>query len=244
MSKKVLLINGSCRKKNTYNILIQIAEMLKNHNIGTEILNLFDYDIKHCIGDDDSCIKKGDCSQKNDDMQMIRQKILDSDGVVLSSPVYLSGVTSKFKAFADRTNGWFHKPAPVGMPVLFVVTTAVTGIKETVHFIDQLTTGWGARKGGVITRANKSFNVPVEEKELSRFITMLQEDKKYYRPEMNEIVIFEVQKVMAQKSDGDDRRFWEARKWLDKCYYYDCKMGIAKKLFSKMMFRILSRAIK
>ena len=243
MNNKVLIINGSFRKKNTYNVLAQIGEILKNHDVETEILNLFDYEIKHCMGDDDSCVKKDGCSQK-DDMSIIRQKILDSDGVVLGSPVYLSGVTSKFKAFADRTNEWFHKPMPAGKPVFFAVTTAMSGIKDTLHFIDQLITGWGARKGGFITRTKKELNIPVAEKELSRFLYLLQTDKKYYRPGMSEIVIFGVQKAMASKSSGSDKQFWEEKNWIGKRYYYDCKMSLFMKLFSTMMSRILSGAIE
>ena len=239
---KVLMINGSFRKKNTYSVLIQIGQILKSNDIESEIINLFDYNIEHCIGDE-VCIKTSDCSIK-DDMSVIMQKIMECDGVVLSSPVYLSGVTSMFKSFADRTNGWFHKPSPAGKPIFFAVTTATTGIKETIHFLDQLTTGWGTRKGGYITRTNKNLSVPVGEKELSDFISMLKKDKKYYHPSMNEIVIFEVQRVMANKSGKDDRKYWEEKKWLDKLYYYDCKMGIGKKLFSKMMFGILSKAMK
>ena len=244
MSGKVLLINGSFRKKNTYNILVQIEQILKNQNIESEILNLFEYDIKHCIGDDESCIKKGVCSQKNDDMEKIRQKIMESDGIVLSTPVYLGGATSKFKSFADRTNGWFHMPETAGKPALLVVTTAMTGIKETSLFLDQLITGWGCRKGGVIVRTAKNFNAAAGEKELSKFLSLIKKDKKYYRPSMNEIVIFEVQKVLAMKSSGADKKFWEEKDWNKKCYYYDCKMNPAKKVFSKMMFKILSGAIK
>ena len=238
------MLNGSYRKRNTSNVLLQIEKILKDHDIETEIINLFDFEILHCIGDDESCVKKGGCSQQGDDMQKIRQKILDSDAIVLASPVYLGGVTSKFKAFADRTNEWFHKPAPAGKPVLLVVTTAVTGIKETVHFIDQLSTGWGARKGGVISRKSANIAAPVGEKELSQFVSLIHTDKKHYSPSMGELVIFEVQKVMAGKSNGSDRKFWEEKKWLEKYYYYDCSLNIFKKLFSKMMFKILSNAMK
>ena len=243
MSKKVIMINGSFRKKNTYNLLVQIGELLKPHDIETEIINLFDYTIKDCVGCDDTCIRQGNCHVQ-DDMPVIMQKILDSDGMVLGSPVYLGGVTSKFKAFADRTNAWFHKPEPIGKPVLFAATTVVSGIKETIHYLDQLATGFGARKGGSITRTKGTFNIPVAEKEVSRFLSLLHKDKKYYQPAMNEIVIFEVQKVLALKSDGDDKKYWEGKGWFKKGYYYDCRMGLAKKVFSKMMFNILSGAIK
>ena len=243
MSKKVLMINGSSRKKNTYNILVQITQILQKHDIESEIFNLFDYEIKDCTGCDEVCIQQGVCHIK-DGMNEIMQKIMDSDGIVLSSPVYLFGVTSRFKTFADRLNVWFHKPEPAGKPVLFVATTTVTGIKETIHFFDQFATGFGARKGGYIARVHKTLNVPVEEKEVSGFLSLLKKDPKYYKPSMNEIVIFEVLKVLALKSNGADRQFWEEKKWLDKVYYYDCKMGIGKKLFSKMMFKILSNAMK
>ena len=243
MGKKVIMINGSFRKHNTYNVLVQTGELLKKYGIETEILNLSDYEIKHCIGDDENCIRNGKCSQK-DDMQTLMQKIMDSDGVVLGSPVYLNGASSRFKAFADRTNKWFHAPETVGKPVLFAVTTATTGIRETVRFMENLTTGYGMRKGGSVTRTMKTIKTPIDEKELARFISLLEKDKKYYRPSMNEIVIFQVQKVLANKSNGYDREFWEEKKWPDKNYYYDCKMGPGKILFSKMMNRILTGAMK
>jgi len=243
MGKKVVMINGSFRKKNTYNLLVQIGQILKNNDIETEILNLFDYEIKDCTGCDDSCIGKGHCNVK-DDVPKIMQKILESDGVVFSSPVYRSGVTSKFKAFADRTNAWFHKPETAGKPVLLVTTTAISGTKETIHFLDQLTTGFGVRKGGSISRAISTFGVPVKEKELSKFLSLLQKDKKRYRPSMNEIVIFNVQRALASKSKGDDNRYWKEKDWLNSRYYYGCRMGPAKNIFSAMMFRILSKAIK
>jgi len=243
MNHKVLMINGSYRKKNTYTLLVQIGIMLKKHGIETEILNLFDFDIKDCMGCDDACSRGHGCLI-NDDMPVIMKKILDSDGLVLSSPVYLGGVTSKFKAFADRTNAWFHKPEPVGKPVLFVTTTATTGIKEVIHFFKQFATGFGARHGGFIARTMKNLSRPLEEKELSRFLSLLNEDRKCYKPAMGEMILFGVQKILAHKSNGHDRRFWEERKWNEKYYYYDCRVNFGKKLFSKMMFTILSAVMK
>ena len=243
MSKKVLMINGSFRKKNTYNLLVQIGQLLKNHDIDSEIINLFDYEIKDCNGCDDVCIKQNECHIK-DSMPEIMKKIIDSDGLVLSSPVYLYGVTSKFKAFADRTSIWTRKPELAGKPVLFVTTTMVTGIKETLHFFDQYTTEIGGRKGGSITRIGANIDMPVQENEIHKFLFLLGEDKKNYRPSNNEVFIFQMLKVLALKSNGADRKFWEEKQWIDKCYYYDCKIGPVKKALSKMMFNFVSNAMK
>lgn len=242
MNKKVLMINGSFRKKNTYKLLLQIEQILKKQDIEVEILNLFDYEIKDCIGCE-LCIHKNGCAIK-DDMALLKQKIMDSDGIVLSSPVYLRSVTSKFKTFADRTCSWFHKPEPIGKPVLFVTTTASTGIKETKKFLGAFANGFGARIGDFISRKEHKLNESVKEKEVSRFLSLLKKDRSEYRPKMNEIVLFQVQKVLALKSSNDDRTFWVEKNWLDKPYYYKCKIGFAKRIFSKMMFKILTKAIK
>jgi len=242
MGIKVLMINGSFRKKHTYNALLQTAEILKKRDIETEIINLFDYDIKDCTGCDDPCIL-GDGCDVQDDMRPIMQKILDSDGLVFGSPIYTGNVTSKFKAFADRTNEWYHKPELAGKPVFFVVTTAVTGIKDTKHFFDQFSTGLGLRRGGGVTRTGANNNIPIQESEVIPFISLLFGNKKNYKPTLNEILIFAVQKAQAYYSSGNDKKFWEEKNWNGKYYYYDCKIGLFKKLFYKMMFRIIAGAM-
>jgi multimeric flavodoxin WrbA len=235
------MINGSPRKKNTYSLLTQIQQILKDCGAQTEILHLSDYEINHCKGCDDNCINKRECAQA-DGMRMLMRKISDSDALVLASPVYLGGVTSKIKAFIDRTNIWFHNPEIAGKPILSVVTTASTGIKETKRFFESFTTGLGGRKGGFIARNGRSGR-PVTEKELSPFLNALLSDKKKYKPAMNEIIMFQVQKVLALKSGGGNRKFWEEKKWLDKSYFYDCNMNIAKKAFAGVMFKVISKAM-
>jgi len=241
MNKKVLMINGSARKKNTYSLLLQIEKILKARDIDVEIINLFDYEIKDCVGCE-TCVTR-ECCAIRDGMDEIMQKILESDGLVLSSPVYLSGVTSKFKTFTDRTNIWVHKPEPAGMPVMFAVTTAATGIKETCGFLKSFAIGFGGRIGDAVTRAGKKMKEPVTEKEMSKFLSLLEKNAKDYKPSMKEIIMFTVGKVLALKSEGDDRKFWEEKKWIDKKYYYPCKMNPGKKLFSKFMFKVLTKAM-
>ena len=139
MGKKVLMVDRSARKRNTYNILLQIEQVLKTHGIKVEILNLFDYRIEDCIGCE-ACVSCKECAKK-DDMPILMRKIMDSDGLIVSSPVYMSCVTSRFKTFADRTNTWVHKPETAGKPVMFLATTASTGLKETKRFFELFATG-------------------------------------------------------------------------------------------------------
>lgn len=241
MGKKVLMIDGSSRKKNTYNILLQMEQILKAKGFDVEILNLFDYNLLDCIGCE-ACVTKHTCSQ-TDDIQAVLDKILESDGVVLSSPVYMSSATSRFKTFADRTNIWVHKPETAGMPMMFVTTTAATGIKEIKRFFNLYANGLGARKGGFIARAGKKIADPINEKEMSKFIGLLNRDKKYYRPAMDEIIMFVVGKILAKKSSGEDHTFWEEKQWMDKGYYYPCRINIFKKGMGKFLSKVISKAM-
>jgi multimeric flavodoxin WrbA len=241
MGKKVLFINGSFRKKNTYQLLEQIKAILNAKGIETEDVNLFDYEIKDCQGCE-GCVTESGCCL-SDDMPVLMEKIMKSDGVVYGSPVYMAGVTSRFKSFADRTNKWIHKPETAGKAVMFVATTASTGLKETKQFFETYGTGIGARKGDFVSRTSKTMGNQVQEKELSKFLSLLETDKKEYSPAPDEIIMFTVQKIMALQSNGEDRTFWETQKWLDKPYYYPCNMNPIKVSFGKMMFKIISKAM-
>ncbi|MCL2544347.1 MAG: flavodoxin family protein [Clostridia bacterium] len=242
MNQKVVMVDGSARKKNTFRVLQDIGQILKKRGFDAEILDLFAYDLKDCAGCE-TCVGHDGCSLA-DDMPVLMQKLAASDAVVFSSPVYMGGVTSKFKTFADRTNAWVHKPEMAGKPVLFVATTAATGRKEIKRFFKTYAAGLGARRGDFVSRAGKKMNLPVREQEMSHFLALLEEDKAQYRPALSEIIMFTVQKVMALKSKENDRAYWEQKEWLDKPYYYPCRMHLGKRAFSKLMFGVLSKAMR
>ena len=117
----VIAINSSNRKMNTYDLIIQVKEILKNNNINVEIINLFDYDIKACIGCE-HCLVKGGCVL-TDQAEGIMEKIKLSDGIILTSPVYMENVSGMLKTFFDRSCRWFHRPEIYGKPVLVISTT-------------------------------------------------------------------------------------------------------------------------
>lgn len=58
---KVIAINSSGRRRgNTYALLSQIQTLLKKEGIEMDIINLFDYQLKDCVGCE-YCLDKGTC---------------------------------------------------------------------------------------------------------------------------------------------------------------------------------------
>jgi multimeric flavodoxin WrbA len=104
---KALAINGSHRKgKNTAALLALVLEELARGGVDTELLEVSDLHIDFCRSCN-RCLRKTECSIRDDDMPMVGRKMLAADAIIIGSPVYFSNVTSRLKLFMDRTR-WMH----------------------------------------------------------------------------------------------------------------------------------------
>ena len=101
--QKVTILIGSPRKNGSTRILAGEAERgLREQGIETETVFLNDMKIRGC----QACYycKKNDvaeCAVK-DNMQNIHRLMQESDGLIVASPIYFSGVTAQTKAWLDR----------------------------------------------------------------------------------------------------------------------------------------------
>ncbi len=98
----VLGIFGSPRKNGNTDILLE--EMLRgaeSEGAKVERIYLTDYTITPCK-ECHSCDQTGRCVIP-DDMQKIYPKLLESDIILLASPIFFYGVTAWAKAMIDRT---------------------------------------------------------------------------------------------------------------------------------------------
>ncbi|MBS4025556.1 MAG: flavodoxin family protein [Clostridia bacterium] len=105
---RVIAINGSHRKgKNTAKMLQAVLEELAATGVDTELVELGDYNIKHCTSCN-KCFLKSECSIQDDDMaKTLGHKLMAADGIILGSPVYWDNVSTLMKNFMDRTR-WMH----------------------------------------------------------------------------------------------------------------------------------------
>lgn len=99
---KVLAIGGSPRKGGNTDIIIkQILTGLTEEHIHSESISLSNLDFKGCIGCE-KCRKDKICTMLNDGMSTLYPSILESQGLILASPVHNYNITSWMKAFIDR----------------------------------------------------------------------------------------------------------------------------------------------
>ncbi len=99
---KVLLINGSPHKEgNTYIALSEVAKALRTNGIETEIVSIGAKAVQGCIACH-RCYELGRCVFDDALYNKVREKLEDTDGIVIGSPVYYAGPNGSLCALLDR----------------------------------------------------------------------------------------------------------------------------------------------
>ncbi len=240
--KKILLINSSNRKRNTYKLLSSVEILLKKHNFETELMNLGDYKIDFCKGCE-VCVMRDNCFVK-DDAHIIMDKIIKADGLVIGTPVYLNNMTGMLKSFIDRTCSWFHRSPVAQKPTLLLANTQGSGINTTLSSIQEAMIQWGVALCGTVSRNGRSFNEPIKESEIDNFISLINQSGQGYKPSFKEITTYNTQRTLATNIFELDKEYWEKNGWIDKPYFPGAKVNIVKKAYGNIMHNMLRRVIK
>jgi len=238
--KNVVIINGSIRKMGTFSLLKRIESLLGDCEV--TFLNIKDFDIKPCIGCE-NCIREGTCNIK-DEVNVILSRINQSDGLIIGSPIYLRHISGYLKVLIDRGCAWYHRSPLVGKPVFFVTTTQVTGSKAAIRYLSDLSVQWGTINTGHISRNMFNLDNEVEGRALDKFKHYLEEEnRKDYRPSFKQIIEFNTQKVLGVNIIPLDMEYWEEKGYVDKPYFYDCRMNIFKRLAGAAYYKLLTHFI-
>ena len=113
---KVLLINGSPRKKGNTNLALEeVAKSLGSNGVETQIIGIGAKAVQGCIACN-KCAELGRCTFQDDLYNKVREQLKDADGIIVGSPVYYAGPNGSLCALLDRlfyssTELLEHKPA-------------------------------------------------------------------------------------------------------------------------------------
>ncbi len=235
---KYLIINGSPRKKNTYEVIKQAASNLEGD---FEEIHLIEKQIPICVGCM-NCIMIGeDRCPHCDKVQPIVEKIKECDALIIASPVYAMNVSALLKNFIDHTAYFYHRPRFFTKKALVVVTTAGAGHKKVANYIDETLRHWGVNKVYKIAMAcggKETLETSQIDKTAVKFNNDV-ESNKLHNPKFGDIVFFNVWRAMAftDNSIEADTEFWKNTGLINEDFAPEVKLNIIKKLFSKIMFR-------
>lgn len=97
---RIIGINGSPRKKGNTQKLLKVA--LKSSQMNDiKLIHLVDYKILPCDGCG-ACWKTKKCPI-DDDLEVVIHELVNSDAIIVGSPVYYGTISAQMKAFIDRS---------------------------------------------------------------------------------------------------------------------------------------------
>jgi len=217
---KVLLISSSPHKEKSSTFLLanEVLRGLKEEGIVCEALHLDDFRVffcKHC----EDCHKKILYCSLKDDVNMILQKMLSADGIVLASPNYINQVTASMKALFDRSAHFIHCKRLLGKYLAGVVSSGSGQNKEVLDYIGFYAHACGAQySGGVSALQRFGDDKKDEALQLGKELASDIKEKKPY-PEQMKIIEEERQyfaRIIKLRKDDwqEEYQYWVEKGWL------------------------------
>jgi multimeric flavodoxin WrbA len=151
MKKSVLLLSSSPRKGGNSDLLCdRFSEGAVQAGHLVEKIFLNEKNIHYCIGCG-TCFDEGKCSQ-TDDMSEILEKMISTDVIVLSTPVYFYTMCGQMKTLIDRCCARYSEIS--NKDFYFIVTAAVDSqqsMQKTIEGFRGFTTCLtGPKEKGII----------------------------------------------------------------------------------------------
>ncbi|HEM55773.1 MAG: flavodoxin family protein [Fervidicoccus fontis] len=181
---KAIAISGSAKKGgNTAFMLKTVLEELDREKIQTELIELADEEIKSCTACY-KCFKNKDkkCVIKDDNLNHYIQKLIESDIIILGSPVYLVDITPKLIAFMERcgmvsiANKYLLKrKVGAGVVVRYRRAGAIHGLDSINHFflVEQMIVVGSNYLNIGVARGSEAISVSEEEVDEEGVKTMI-----------------------------------------------------------------------
>ncbi len=135
--KNILAIYGSPRRRgNTSVLLEQAVKGARDGGAEVEEICLRDLSITPCL-EIYACRKTGRCAMR-DDFDLLRDKLISCDALMLSSPIFFYTVSAHTKIFMDRCQEFWSKK--------YLIDKARFGLREPIR--KALFVSVGATRGG------------------------------------------------------------------------------------------------
>ena len=216
---KVLAICGSPRgrKSQTKALTEKVLAAIKALGAEVELVDLSQARLEFCRACE-ACHQKPGCVL-HDDANAILAKVLNADGLVLASPVYLNQITAQLKAVLDRSSHFVHCTRLIGKYLAVVTTSGGGGGAQVQDYLKNYGNTVGAQcVGGVDAKSPlKPANVAAAA-ELGKTLAAAIQAKQQYPDQIKRI---ELQKqyfrklITLRKDDWPyEYQFWKDQDWI------------------------------
>jgi len=258
-TKKIVVIMGSPRKGNTFRACEEFRRHLqKNCPAVFEYVWLKDSHLVPCKGCF-VCFPDGEdkCPNRDDDIHIIEQKMLDADGVIFASPVYSWNVSALMKTFIDRISYTGHRPQFFGKKAFFLATTGMMGAGDVLKYLKKIAWAWGFEctgtagliiPNGVVPRYRADINTKLLKEGAKKFSAELFRTTQRSPGIMDVILFYGGRGAIAQLEtlSPADYQYWKSRGWFspDVHYFINVPVNLLYRQIGKIVEILAKRRVR
>ena len=230
---KITVIHGTQHRGSTWHTVESILHTVRKYTPADVTEFLLPRDMPHFCTGCYSCFLHGENTCPHTaQVRPIVEAMLQSDVVILASPVYALDVTGQMKAFLDHACYlWLsHRPEPAmfGKIGLTVTTTAGAGLAHTAKTLRNSLRYWGMQKilrcsvavsamrwDDVPEKARRKINRQAER--LGKKLVWATQNARKLRNPLLRSLVFHGMAHMQKKNEWNptDRAHWEKQGWLN-----------------------------
>ena len=225
---QVLVIHGSMRKGNTYELTKRVVHCLATKpDVEVTEIGVSELELPLCISCH-MCFLKGEeyCPHYNV-MQSIEAALLECDGVIVSGTTYVWALNAAMKNVLDHLAFLFHRPALFGRKGMVVTTSAGSGEKSVANYLKTVLGQWGINGAQVLAlnAKEREMSAPAKveakiEKAAERFYKDIISNKAL-APSMKNMAVHNAFRAMSLgefAASEKDAAYWRQNGFRDKAY--------------------------
>ena len=248
---KILIIHGSPRRGNTWNIVNRVREKINEEiNVDYEIIELSKMKIPMCTGCFNCISKSEEKCPHYESIKYINNKIDWCDAIIITSPVYSLQVSGQLKNFIDHMSYNFHRPKYFNKKALIITTTAGVNAKEISNYIKEVLTFWGINTTYKLPIVYRNNNLEKYDKQidkvLRKFIDTLENDK-LKAPTFKSVAMYNSFRSMSTNlytKGNPDYDYWKNSELYKYPYHPDIHIGMIKSVFGNTLYKVISKRMK
>ncbi|MFH1191244.1 MAG: flavodoxin family protein [Candidatus Omnitrophota bacterium] len=216
----ILLISSSPHreKSSTFLLAKEVLRGLSQEGLSVETLHLDGFKIffcKHC----EACHQKILNCPLKDDVEMILQKMLKAEAVILATPNYINQVNALMKALFDRSAHFIHCKRLEGKYIAGVVSSGSGQNQEVLDYLKYYGSTCGAQySGGVSAQQQFGQDKKDEAFALGKKIASDLREKKLYADQLQDMQkskLYFARIIKLRKDDWQEEyAYWLQKGWL------------------------------
>lgn len=221
---KILGILGSPHPRGNTAILLDAAlEGARAAGAEVERISIAGLTLKYCAGCA-RCYRDGRCVNE-DDVEIVKEKMLAADGILLGSPVYIRTVSGQLKTIMDRCAYFVHCQSFLGKYGASVATAGGSLEDETAEFQNGFLQMCGAQTVGAVGAKGAGHSALVDQdaaveraKALGKTLAAAIAEKRDY-PEQapaHQEMFEQMRQLVAYMGDAYPAQYnhWKEKGWL------------------------------